>query len=416
MGGRRWFVAAAMAALVSATAASVSLAAQPAPTGGSELADTTEVDIAVLNSYGWVDDQGLHVVGEVRNTSAYRIDGFVTIEVTPGDNGASSQVLTGPAVVTNLAPGARSAYVVSEPAWDPPSTTVTSITAGGFIRPNPSGAIGVSAVSAVTSDPALNTGTGDSVRVQVRNTTARPVHLFSAVAGFRGSNGKISNVGLTGTTDVTLAPGEVWEDWASAAPSGKLAVSADVDVQARFADGANEAVVSWQNWFRDIDASSLRLSIAWLAEQGITTGCAPYRFCPTANVTRAQMAMFLDRAFDLPSAATDYFDDDDGKTGEASINALAKAGITGGCGPRRFCPTANVTRAQMAMFLDRAIEPPLPSTSTDYFDDDDGRTGEAATNRIAAAGITGGCGPRRFCPTAFVTRAQMAAFLKRALD
>ena len=344
-------------------------------------------------------------------------NGFVTIHVTPGNNGAPSQVLTGTAVVTNLAPGARSAYVVSESQWDSPSTTVTSITAGGFVRSNPSGAIGVSSVSAVTSDPVINTGTGDSVRVQVRNTTARPVQLFTAVAGFRGANAKISNVGEVGTTDVILAPGEVWEDWAvSYAPSGKLAVSADVDVQARFADGAHEAVVSWQNWFQDIDGSSLRLSIAWLAEQGITAGCAPYRFCPTANVTRAQMAMFLDRAFDLPSAASDYFDDDDGKTGEASINALALAGITGGCAPRRFCPTANVTRAQMAMFLDRAIEPPLPPTSTDFFDDDDGKTGEAAINRLAAAGITGGCGTRRYCPAAFVSRAQMAAFLKRALD
>ena len=115
-------------------------------------------------------------------------------------------------------------------------------------------------------------------------------------------------------------------------------MSADVDIQANFADGAGGAVVSWQNWFQDIDASSLRLSIAWLAEQGITIGCSTYRFCPTANVTRAQMAMFLDRAFDLPSATIDYFDDDDGKTGEASINALAKAGITGGCGPSRVLP------------------------------------------------------------------------------
>ncbi len=91
------------------------------------------------------------------------------------------------------------------------------------------------------------------------------------------------------------------------------------------------------------------------------------------------MALFLDRALDLPDATTDYFDDDDGKTGEGSINALAKARITGGCGPRRFCPTASVTRAQMAMFLDRALG--LPNATTDYFDDDDGRTGEGQHQR-----------------------------------
>ena len=124
------------------------------------------------------------------------------------------------------------------------------------------------------------------------------------------------------------------------------------------------------------------------------------------------MALFLDRALDLPAATTDYFDDDDGKTGEVSIDALAKAGITGGCGPRRFCPSAYVTRAQMAMFLDRALA--LPNTTTNYFDDDNGKTGEVSINALALSAITGGCGPRRYCPLSSVTREQMAAFLYRA--
>ena len=43
-------------------------------------------------------------------------------------------------------------------------------------------------------------------------------------------------------------------------------------------------------------------------------------------------------------------------------------------------------------------------------------TGEAAINRVYAAGITSGCGPARYCPTELVTRGQMAAFLQRAFD
>jgi len=160
------------------------------------------------------------------------------------------------------------------------------------------------------------------------------------------------------------------------------------------------------------DVQDFAAAIDWLYTSGITTGCSATRFCPTAKVTRAQLAMFLDRALDLAGTTTDYFDDDDGKTGEASINALAKAGITGGCGPRRFCPTANVSRAEMAMFLDRALN--LPHATTDYFDDDDGRTGEISINDLAASEITGGCGTRRYCPSASVTREQQAAFLYRA--
>jgi hypothetical protein len=67
------------------------------------------------------------------------------------------------------------------------------------------------------------------------------------------------------------------------------------------------------------------------------------------------MAMFLVRALDLPLTSVDYFDDDNGKTGESSINALAASGITGGCGPRRYCPSQPVTRGQMAAFLYRAL-------------------------------------------------------------
>jgi hypothetical protein len=170
--------------------------------------------------------------------------------------------------------------------------------------------------------------------------------------------------------------------------------------------------------FNDIANSSFLDAIHWLFYEGITVGCGNGRFCPTASVTRAQMALFLVRGFDIAPSGTNFFDDDNGVTGEGAINALAAAGIAGGCNPARrlFCPTARVTRAQMALFLDRAIEPPLPPTSRDFFDDDDGKTGEAAINRLAAAGITGGCGTRRYCPSASVTRGQMAAFLRRVLD
>jgi glucose/arabinose dehydrogenase len=166
--------------------------------------------------------------------------------------------------------------------------------------------------------------------------------------------------------------------------------------------------------FSDIASSTFIDDIHWLLYEGITGGCGGTRFCPRNPVSRVQMAQFLDRALGLPDTATDYFSDDDGITGEASINRLAESGITGGCAPDRYCPSDPVTREQMAIFLDRALG--LPATSTDYFSDDTGRTGEAAINRLAAAGLTGGCGGGKYCPTASVTREQMAAFLRRAFS
>jgi hypothetical protein len=144
------------------------------------------------------------------------------------------------------------------------------------------------------------------------------------------------------------------------------------------------------------------------------------RFCPNDNVTRGQMAAFLTRALDLPAGPTGVFSDDDGSVFEADIEALAAAGITTGCNPPtndQFCPNDNVTRGQIAAFLTRALD--LPAGPAGVFGDDDDSEFEADIEALAAAGITTGCNPPandRFCPNDNVTRGQMAAFLNRGLS
>ncbi len=44
-----------------------------------------------------------------------------------------------------------------------------------------------------------------------------------------------------------------------------------------------------------------------------------------------------------------------GMTGHAAIEAIYDAGITGGCGGTKYCPTDPVTRAQMALFMQRGF-------------------------------------------------------------
>ncbi len=166
--------------------------------------------------------------------------------------------------------------------------------------------------------------------------------------------------------------------------------------------------------YTDVVTSKFIDDITWLADQGITAGCTPTTFCPDGLVTRGQMATFLVRALHLPATGTDYFADDEGSIHEANINRLRAAGITLGCSATRFCPAGLVTRAQMATFLVRAFE--LPATGTDYFSDDNTNKHEANINRLRAAGITYGCGGTNFCPNGIVTRGQMAAFLHRAAD
>ncbi|HEX6946841.1 MAG TPA: PQQ-dependent sugar dehydrogenase [Acidimicrobiia bacterium] len=173
--------------------------------------------------------------------------------------------------------------------------------------------------------------------------------------------------------------------------------------------------------FTDDDGSIHEGDIEAIAAEGVTRGCNPPfndRFCPKGSVDRGAFAAFLVRAMDLPAATQDWFEDDDGHLFEAEINALAEAGITRGCNPPAndsFCPDRRLNRGELAALMRRAFA--LPSSSTDWFTDDEGNLFEDDINAIAEVGITRGCNPpanTRYCPGQTMTREQMASFLTRA--
>ena len=194
----------------------------------------------------------------------------------------------------------------------------------------------------------------------------------------------------------------------------------EADFWYAFAGNPNASVGGFSGFtplpFSDIAASPFRDDIMWLADSGITGGCGGGRFCPDDAVTRSQMASFLVRALGLSAGAgANLFTDDNGSIHEADINILATSGITGGCGSGRFCPNSFVTRQEMASFLTRALGL-TAGAGANLFWDDDGSLHEADIDRLATAGVTGGCGGGRYCPVNYVTRAQMAAFLRRAFS
>jgi glucose/arabinose dehydrogenase len=169
--------------------------------------------------------------------------------------------------------------------------------------------------------------------------------------------------------------------------------------------------------FDDDDDSVFEADIEWLAARGITRGCNPpdnTRFCPMSPITRGEMAAFLVRALDLAAGPAAPFSDISESVFAGDIDRLAAADVTRGCTPTRFCPDEHVTREQMAAFLVRAYTPPVVSSA--HFVDIDGSTFVAEIGRLAAAGVTRGCNPPgndRYCPADLVTRGEMAAFIHR---
>ncbi|WP_461200864.1 S-layer homology domain-containing protein [Anoxybacillus sp. TBDG-1] len=114
-----------------------------------------------------------------------------------------------------------------------------------------------------------------------------------------------------------------------------------------------------------------------------------------------------------------FADVDGGKTwAEAYIEALASKYIIKGKTEQTFAPKENMTRAQFAVLLVRALG--LPSESYDKrFKDVKGTEWFNENGELAAAvkyGIVQGKGNGLFAPNAPVTRAEAAVMFKRALE
>ena len=161
-----------------------------------------------------------------------------------------------------------------------------------------------------------------------------------------------------------------------------------------------------------------------LRDAGITVGCGGGNYCPSGSVSRAQMAVFLERALHgvgyTPPAATGLFADvPAGYWAATWIEALYADGVTGGCAanPLRYCPEEPVTRAQMAVFLLRARHGqtyvPPAATGTVFGDVPPSYWAVAWIEQLAREGITTGCGGGDYCPDSPVARDQMAVFLSR---
>ncbi|MBI5842737.1 MAG: S-layer homology domain-containing protein [Chloroflexi bacterium] len=104
--------------------------------------------------------------------------------------------------------------------------------------------------------------------------------------------------------------------------------------------------------------------IKQLAAESITGGCGGGNYCPDIDVTRAQMAIFLLKSehgsgyMPPPATGTKFTDVSSDYWAASWIEQLANEGITSGCAVGQYCPDSPVTRAQMAVFLVRMFNLP----------------------------------------------------------
>lgn len=167
------------------------------------------------------------------------------------------------------------------------------------------------------------------------------------------------------------------------------------------------------------------------ATYGLMPGCGGSYFCPEAHVLREEMAYHILRGEHLndnppfvpPAATGTVFTDAPAKYCLSRwIERFYTEGFTAGCAPALYCSFKTLTRAEMAVFLDRAFHAgsftPPPATGTVFEDVPASHWAAAHIEQIYRDGITAGCGwgpggGRIYCPESTVTRAEMAVFLTR---
>ena len=262
-----------------------------------------------------------------------------------------------------------------------------------------------------------------------RNVSDAPITFSATIAGFTGPAGPVYSI-LDGVSNYpTLASGATGSSdlytIGVAAPGGRPAQHWDASLVEAISPDAQGQRKRWPihigESFTDVPRfGGFYPFVETLFHRGITGGCASNVYCPTGSTTREQMSVFVlvakeGAGYLPPACTTPVFGDVPPSSPFCRwIEELARRGVTGGCGGGDFCPTAVVSREQMAVFLLRTLDPALnpPACATPMFNDVPASSPYCPwIEELARRGITGGCGGGNYCPTAAVTREQMAVFL-----
>jgi hypothetical protein len=226
---------------------------------------------------------------------------------------------------------------------------------------------------------------------------------------------------------------------ASAAPATTATAAADTAGLSACPTGSAAAAGFTDTTSTDVDCIKM---------YGITTGVTATTYEPDGSIPRYQMALFLTRAatemsVTLGDGSDQGFTDISGYTAaiQTAINQIKQLGVTTGKTATTYAPADNVTKEEMAMFVERMLDSVTAgpggsndddsdldstaetyvngtSTTYNYTDIDSGAVtyeGHNAIVEVYNLGITGDAKTvSTFSPASDLTRAEMATWLTNA--
>ena len=179
------------------------------------------------------------------------------------------------------------------------------------------------------------------------------------------------------------------------------------------------------NYFKDMDnhlwASA---SVDLLHEYGIIKGITADTYGPELNISRADFVLLLMRTFKFSGDSSAHFSDVSASAYYAKEVAIARSiGLVNGSGDNKFNPTAAISRQDMMVMLNRALQlAGLATLDANHYViakyDDVADIASYATQAVAnmvSANIIAGT-DNMLKPTANATRAEVAVILHRMLQ
>ncbi|CAM3776975.1 hypothetical protein GCM10009865_50630 [Aeromicrobium ponti] len=169
----------------------------------------------------------------------------------------------------------------------------------------------------------------------------------------------------------------------------------------------------------DIQNHWAKKQITVLVDKGVISGFEDGTFRPDANVTRGQFAAFLVRALDLPPGDSAFKDVPESSKLFADVAAAKKAGLILGTTDGYGLVNEPVTRADVAVMIDRALQlkGDFPEKANLTFTDQGSIPAYAreSIERMVHYGVVLGTSDNRIDHSSPASRAESAVFVYRML-
>lgn len=157
-------------------------------------------------------------------------------------------------------------------------------------------------------------------------------------------------------------------------------------------------------------------AVQYCYSKGYVGGYEDQTFRPNNKLTRAEMAVIMNKKLSLKNADSNTFKDvANGKWYTDPILRCVKAGVMTGYSDTQFGTNDTLTREQGAVILAKAFNVAKASGRTSFADDASiSKWAVESVKAMAAKGLISGVGSNKFAPKTPLTRAQMCQIIYAA--